>query len=58
MYRIGAAYPGTVFMRVGSVDDFSLHETKLKPTIEQYIKYRVSWLPGLERVKKFDGMNF
>ena len=42
MYRTGAAFPGMITLRVGSVDDFSLHGTKLKPTMEQFTKNRVS----------------
>jgi len=56
MYRVGNAYPGTSFLRIGTVDDFSLMETKLKPQIEQFLKYRTSWVNGLEGVVKFDGM--
>jgi hypothetical protein len=42
MYRVGAAFPGISILRVRSVDDFSLHETKLRPTIEQFTKDRVA----------------
>ena len=31
MYRVGAAFRGQSILRIGTVDDFSLHETKLKP---------------------------
>lgn len=30
--------------RLGTVDDFKLDETVLRPTLEQYIKHRVDWL--------------
>ena len=43
MYRVGAAFPGVSILRLGSVDDFTLMETKLRPTMEQYNKDRVSW---------------
>ena len=33
-------------LRIGTVDNFELHDTKLKPQFEQYTKYRPSWLPG------------
>ncbi|KAK0123837.1 hypothetical protein ONS95_008831 [Cadophora gregata] len=56
MYRVGAAYPGVRFLRLGTVDDFSLHETKLRPTIEQFVKDRVSWVHGVDGAKKFEGM--
>ncbi|KAK5243813.1 hypothetical protein LTR40_012417, partial [Exophiala xenobiotica] len=40
MYRVGAAFPGKSILRIGTVDDFTLHETKLKPQIEQFVKDR------------------
>ncbi|KAJ5642175.1 hypothetical protein N7490_006175 [Penicillium lividum] len=54
MYRVGEAFPGSSILRIGTVDDFNLHETKLKPRIEQYTKDRVSWLcrvDGIEQVE-------
>jgi hypothetical protein len=56
MYRVGAAFPGKSILRLGTVDDFNLHETKLKPTIEQYVKDRVSWFSGVEGAKKAEAM--
>lgn len=56
MYRVGAAFPGMSILRIGSVDDFTLHETLLKPTVEQFIEYRVGWLPGVEGIKHIEGM--
>lgn len=55
MYRVGEAYPGHSILRVGTVDDFNLHETKLKPRIEQYAKDRVGWLRGVEGVGQVMG---
>jgi hypothetical protein len=46
MYRIGSRFPGQTIMRVGTVDDFNLQESVLKPDVEQFVKDRVSWLPG------------
>ncbi|KAI9830063.1 MAG: hypothetical protein M1819_005893 [Sarea resinae] len=54
MYRVGAAFPGMSILRVGSVDDFSLHETKLRPTMEQFTKDRVAWKPATEGAKQFE----
>jgi hypothetical protein len=54
MYRVGEAYPGSKILRIGTVDDFNLHETRLKPRVEQYVKDRVSWLceaDGVEQVE-------
>jgi len=56
MYRVGEAYPGVRFLRIGTVDDFSLHETKLKPTIEAYTKDRVSWVNAIEGAVQHEGM--
>ncbi|KAJ4294524.1 hypothetical protein N0V90_008215 [Kalmusia sp. IMI 367209] len=56
MYRIGAGFPGQSIMRIGTIDDFSLMETKLRPRREQFIKQRLSWLPGVEGTQKSDGM--
>ncbi|KAI5478492.1 hypothetical protein MNV49_005020 [Pseudohyphozyma bogoriensis] len=44
MYRIGEGFPGLNILRVGTVDDFSLHETVLKPKVEQFIKDSAGWL--------------
>ncbi|KAI5475543.1 serine/threonine protein phosphatase [Pseudohyphozyma bogoriensis] len=52
MYRIGEGFPGLNILRVGTVDDFSLHETVLKPRVEQFIKDRVGWLKDVEVVEE------
>ncbi len=59
MYRVGAAFPGMSILRVGSVDDFSLHETRLRPTMEQFTKDRVAWKLPTEGAKQFveDGLH-
>ncbi|KAB1671607.1 GFA family protein, partial [Klebsiella pneumoniae] len=59
MYRVGAAFPGMSILRVGSVDDFTLQETKLKPTMEQFTKHRVAWKAPTEGAKQFyeDGLH-
>ncbi|KAG4438242.1 hypothetical protein IFR05_006270 [Cadophora sp. M221] len=56
MYRVGEAFPGQSILRIGTVDDFSLHETKIRPQIEQFIKDRVSWFSGVEGTRKFDAL--
>ncbi|CZR63195.1 uncharacterized protein PAC_13091, partial [Phialocephala subalpina] len=40
MYRIGSGFPGVSILRIGTVDDFSLHETKLRPKQEWFGKQR------------------
>ena len=58
MYRVGDAFPGCSILRLGTVDDFNLVETKLRPRQELFVKDRVAWLPGVEPrdVKRFEGM--
>ncbi|CAG7555753.1 unnamed protein product [Fusarium equiseti] len=52
MYRVGERLPGVSILRIGTVDDFSLHETKLRPTEEHFTKDRVSWFSGVTDVEK------
>ena len=54
MYRVGTAFPGMSILRIGTVDDFNLHETKLRPKVELFVKDRVSWFTGVEGAKKFE----
>ena len=60
MYRISSAFPNVPILRIGSVDDLTLHETKLKPRVEQFCKDRVRWFPGAgaEGVEQVDGNYF
>jgi len=58
MYRVGARFPGMSILRIGTVDDFNLMETKLKPTAEQYVENRVAWLKPAEGVKQYVGSSF
>ena len=53
MYRISTGFPGMLITRIGTVDDYDLHETVLKPRIEIYTEKRVCWLNGVEGAKKF-----
>lgn len=55
MYRVGEAFPGHSILRLGTVDDFNLHETKLRPRIEQFTKDRVGWLHHVEGVGQVGG---
>lgn len=61
MYRVGTGFPGTKICRIGSVDDFTLMETKLRPRVEQFTKDRVSWVKGLDgdsSVRQAEGMGY
>ncbi|KAF7965518.1 hypothetical protein HWV62_43078 [Athelia sp. TMB] len=48
MYRVSSGMPGKSILRIGTVDDFNLHETKLKPRRELFIRSRVGWFPGVD----------
>ncbi|KAH8897234.1 hypothetical protein GQ53DRAFT_743026 [Thozetella sp. PMI_491] len=52
MYRVGT--PGAKLLRIGTVDDFHLHETKLKPKREIWTKDRVSWLAAIGDIEQFE----
>lgn len=55
MYRVSSGFPGRSILRIGTVDDFNLQETKLKPRVEQFVKDRVGWLKGGEGVEQQEG---
>jgi hypothetical protein len=48
MYRRSSRFPGMSILRIGTVDDFNLHESKLKPQFEQFIDNRAKWLAGVQ----------
>lgn len=48
MYRRSTGYPGQYITRIGTIDDLNLHETLIKPTVEQYTANRVAWCSGVE----------
>jgi hypothetical protein len=56
MYRVGERFPGYSILRIGTVDDFTLHETKLRPRRELFTRDRVGWLPGVEGAEHFETM--
>lgn len=58
MYRVSTGSPGLSILRIGTVDDFRLHETKLKPTVEQFTAYRASWVHSAEGAQQFEGSAF
>jgi ubiquinone/menaquinone biosynthesis C-methylase UbiE len=53
MYRVGTK--GATLLRIGTVDDFHLHETKLMPKREIWCKDRVDWLGAVEGTEKYEG---
>ena len=58
MYRVSSGSPGLSILRIGTVDDFHLHETKLKPTVEQFVECRASWVQSAKGAKQFVGSAF
>lgn len=55
MFRTGSAFKGIRIMRVGTVDDFTLQSTVLRPRIEQYTKDRLAWIHASEGSKQVEG---
>jgi hypothetical protein len=55
MYRVSSGFPGHSIPRIGTIDDFALHEGKMKPRIEQFTKDRVAWFKGGEGVEQVEG---
>jgi len=55
MYRISSGNPEQSITRIGTIDDFHLFETKLKPRVEQFTKSRVGWLRPVEGVRQVEG---
>ncbi|KAK8082684.1 hypothetical protein PG996_001465 [Apiospora saccharicola] len=50
-------FPGKYFLRIGTVDDYHLHETRLRPQVKQFVESRVGWLKPIEGVKQVNGMH-
>ncbi|KAJ7274896.1 Mss4-like protein, partial [Mycena rebaudengoi] len=55
MYRASSGRPGRRFLRIGTVDDFHLHETRLRPKVEFFTECRVEWLKPVEGVQQMEG---
>lgn len=55
MFRVSSGAPGRKIMRIGTIDDFKLQETKLKPRIEQYTKDRVNWCGDARSAQQHEG---
>lgn len=58
MYRVSSGWPGKSVMRIGTIDDYHLQETKLKPRIEQYTKDRANWVSAGQGVEQHEGSFF
>ncbi|KAH7024193.1 Mss4-like protein [Ilyonectria destructans] len=55
MYRRSSGYSGASVLRIGTVDDFKLAETALRPEFEHFLKHRVSWLKDIENMEHIEG---
>ena len=58
MNRVSSGFPGKSVLRIGTIDDFNLQETLLKPRVEQFTKDRVNWLGGAKGVQQEEGNFF
>ncbi|KAI4251227.1 MAG: hypothetical protein LQ352_004982 [Teloschistes flavicans] len=54
MYRVSSGLPGLSILRIGSVDDFHLQETKLRPQKEAFTKYRLGWVNPVAGAKQLE----
>jgi hypothetical protein len=57
MYRRGDGFPDMSILRIGTVDDFNLMETKLRPQREFFTKDRAVWLKPIEGVEQLRSMS-
>ncbi|KAI0808497.1 Mss4-like protein [Xylaria sp. FL0064] len=58
MYRTSEKIPNVSILRLGTIDDFNLAETKLRPKTEQFIEDRVNWFTGCEGARQVEGMAY
>ncbi|KAL0936001.1 uncharacterized protein CTRU02_208216 [Colletotrichum truncatum] len=55
LYRVSSGLPGKSILRLGTIDDISLAETKMKPQIEIFTESRVGWQAPLDGIKQSKG---
>ena len=58
MSRVSSGLEGKSVLRIGTVDDFNLHEKELRPRIEQFVKDRVGWFEGGVGAERHEGGYF
>ncbi|OLN95529.1 hypothetical protein CCHL11_05149 [Colletotrichum chlorophyti] len=56
LYRVSSGLPGKSILRLGTVDDVSLVETKMKPQFEAFPENRVAWQHPLDEVAQLKGV--
>jgi hypothetical protein len=54
MYRVGERFPGWSILRTGTVDDFGLHETRLRPRRELWSGARCAWVAPVEGAEQVE----
>jgi hypothetical protein len=55
MYRQGSSFPGTKFLRVGTVDNVTLHNSVFSPDTEYFVEERPGWLHPVGEAKRVQG---
>jgi hypothetical protein len=58
MNRVSAGFPEKNFLRIGTVDDFNLQATVLKPKTEQFIGTRFPWVHGVDGARQVKGFAY
>jgi hypothetical protein len=58
MNRVSAGFPNGNFLRIGTVDDFNLQATILKPKTEQFTHTRFPWVHGVDGAKQWTGFAY
>ena len=58
MNRKSAGSPDQNFLRIGTVDDFTLQATVLKPKTEQFIGTRFPWVHGVDGARQVKGFAY
>jgi hypothetical protein len=52
--RVGPSFSGVESLAHCDVDDFSIHETKIFPMVEHFVKGSLGWLHPVDGVKQSD----
>jgi len=47
LYRVSSGWPGQSILRIGTIDDFHLIDTLIRPKIEQNKVHRAGWLSDI-----------
>jgi hypothetical protein len=55
MNRVSSGLPGRSILRTGTVDDFELQNTVLRPRHEIFTANRASWLAAIEGAEQHEG---